>query len=154
MSQSQPLGIDAARWSGVAAAMADYLRRWLTAPLPPAVPLGTIAGAQRFLHQVLEGAALDRRERIRPEIPVMVGLSNWTIAVGVLARMPEQKARSEEVATVAQRFLDALKRMLEGERDQRLEVDAADMEQFFLELLRQGARRRQSAFAAKELPLG
>jgi hypothetical protein len=67
--------------------------------LPPQLPVcqpGTVSGAQRFFQQVLEGAALDRRERIRPEIPVMAGLSNWTIALDVFTRMPEPRAKPEE----------------------------------------------------------
>jgi hypothetical protein len=101
VSQSEALGIvDAGRWSGVAAAMADYLQRWLTSEISPPPPLGTIGGAERFLLRVLEGAALDRRERLRPEIPVMAGLSNWNIALDVLARLPEHTARVEEVGSV------------------------------------------------------
>src|ERR1700722_14015071 len=89
MSQTESLGIaDAARWTAVAASMSEYLGSWIgESHAPPPVPRGIFAGAHRFLDQALEGIALDRRQRFKPEIPIMAGLSNLSIAMVVLHRL-------------------------------------------------------------------
>src|SRR5438128_392573 len=89
MSQTESLGVvDPARWVGVAAWMVRFLQSWLAEEgEQPRVPRGIFAGARRFLTQALEGIALDRRERLKPDVPIMAGISNLTIALGVLHRL-------------------------------------------------------------------
>src|SRR4051794_10812579 len=107
MSQTESLGAaDASRWVGVAASMVEYLQSWLkTEAAVPPVPRGIFAGARRFLNQVLEGIALDRRQRVKPEIPIMAGLTNLTIALGVLHRLPTSPGNLEEVERTVQDYL-------------------------------------------------
>lgn len=153
MSQPDSIGfVDAGRWAGVAAALADYLQQWLESS-PPPLPRGTFAGAQRFLNLVLEGAALDRHERRQPEIPVMAGLLNWTLARGVLSGLPQPAAKPEDMETVIVKHLNCLRRIEAGESDDGLRADASELKSFFLELLQQGNRRRQASYAREEAPL-
>jgi hypothetical protein len=155
VSQTVSVGVvDAGRWVGVAAGMVDYLQRWLAAAgQPPQVPKGTFAGAGRFLDQVLEGIALNRHERLRPDIPVMAGLSNWNIAVGVLTQLPERPQQSEELEPIIQDYRKCLTAIQEGQSSNELRTKAESLKAFFGELLQQGTRARQSAFARAESPL-
>lgn len=154
MSQTESLGItDATRWVGVAASMVGYLESWLAEEQKqPPVPLGIFAGAQRFLTQALEGIALDRRQRPKPEIPIMAGISNLTIALGVLHRLagPENL---KEVEAKFNEYLQCLQAIQDHRpRSDQLVEKARLLKAFFAELQRQGNRARHAAFAKAEAP--
>jgi hypothetical protein len=55
---------------------------------------------------------------------------------------------------IAQRYIDSLAKIRQGLRDSSLESDVKEMRVFFIELLQQGTRRRQSFFATEESPSG
>jgi hypothetical protein len=155
MSQTESLGVvDAGRWVGVAAAMADYLERWLNGdPRLPPLPRGTFAGARRFLDQVLEGIALNRHQRVHADIPVMAGLSNWNIAIGVLTRLPDPPKQSDELEPIINGYVNCLEGIAGGRRSPELEMNTRSLVEFFRGLLRQGNQARQAAFAHAESPV-
>jgi hypothetical protein len=155
VSQTESWGVvEAGRWVGVAASMAEYLHRWLEAEVQPAPPLGTFAGARRFFSQVLEGIALSRGKRPTPDIPVMAGLSNWNIAIDVLTHLPQAPQKFEEVEPIINECVQCIQEIGEGrKRSPKLSKSAELLRNFFLELLKQGNRARQSAFARAESPL-
>jgi hypothetical protein len=155
MSQTESLGVaDPGRWVGVAASMAGYLQSWLAEEGDhPPVPRGIFAGARRFLTQAQEGIALDRRERPKPDIPIMAGISNLTIALGVLHHLapPENLAQVEEKFTEYLRCLQAIEE--NGPRSDALVQQARAVKAFFAELQEQGNRARHAAFARAASPL-
>jgi hypothetical protein len=83
----------------------------------------------------------------------MAGLSNWTIARDVLSGLPEPPARAAEVEKVIIKYLTCLNRIEAGERDDAMKANAGELKSFFLELLQQGSRKRQTAYAREESPL-
>jgi hypothetical protein len=154
VSQTESLGVtDAARWVGVAASMAGYLECWLAEEQKqPPVPRGIFAGARRFLTRALEGIALDRRQRLKTEIPVMAGISNLTIALGVLHRLAKPR-NLEEVEAKFNDFLQFLQDIEDNSpRSGPLVERARTVKAFFEELRQQGNRARHAAFARAEAP--
>ena len=154
MSQTESLGVaDAARWVGVAASMTGYLQSWLAEPSEqPPVPRGIFAGARRFLDQALVGIALDRRERPKPEIPIMAGISNLNIALGVLYRL-ERPGDLKQVEATVKAYLFCLKSIEESKpRSQVLVEQAQAVKAFFAELQKQGNRANHAAFAKAGSP--
>ncbi|MGH7173117.1 MAG: hypothetical protein ACRELF_00075 [Gemmataceae bacterium] len=154
MSQTESFGsADAARWLGVAASMVDYLQSWLrTDRKPPPVPRGIFAGASRFLKQALEGIALDRHERFDPEIPIMAGISNMTIALQVLHRLPLPPADLREAEKKFTDYLECLK-SIENSQSEELVQQVEAVKTFFEELRNQGNRAQHAAFARAEFLL-
>src|SRR5579871_577452 len=143
MSQTESLGVaDAARWIGVAASMEDYLQSWLTANRKtPPVPRGIFAGARRFLNYALEGIYLDRRERSQPQIPIMAGISNMTIALGVFRRLTNQPEALDKIERDLKDFLECLQAIEAAEdRSETLQSRVGALQQFFRELRQQGDR--------------
>lgn len=155
MSQTESLGgADASRWVAVAASLVEYLQSWVEAPEPPEIPRGIFAGARRFLNQVLEGVALDRHERIQPQIPIMVGITNLTIALGILRRLTPPLGSKEAEAKV--RLYLACLQAIEDRKDRSpaLMEQARALKDFFRELQDEGNRARHAAFARAESPRG
>jgi hypothetical protein len=134
--------------------MVEFLHSWLVTNQGfPAVPRGIFAGARRFLQHALEGIALNRHERSQPDVPIMAGISNLTIARAVFHQLPSPPGKLEEIEEKVKQFLQALKDF-EDQRPRSPELVrvAEAMQQFFHELQQQGHRARHAAFARAEAP--
>jgi hypothetical protein len=133
--------------------MVDYLESWQTGTSAPNVPRGIFAGAKRFLNQVLEGVAVNRRQRFREDIPIMAGITNLTIALGVLHRLAPPADDLDAVERRIQQYLRCLE-AVESDQSQlpALHETARDLQEFFRGLLEQGKRERHAAFARAEAP--
>jgi hypothetical protein len=155
MSQTESLGVaDASRWTSVAASLVDYLRIWLGAEqsAPPA-PKGVFAGARRFLDQALAGIALERRERPDPKIPIMAGITNLTIALGVTKRLSSPDGNLRSLEETLNGYLESLEAVTSNQpRTAELVQRVQSLKAFFQELQLQGNRARHAAFAQAEAP--
>jgi hypothetical protein len=155
VSQTESFGVDPGRWVGVAAAMADYLGKWLEAngQARPRPPRGIFAGARRFFEQVIEGVALNRRQRIRNDIPAMAGIANLTIAVSVLSRLPADPQDLDTVQQIVTKYLDCLQAISAEATGLVADSETVrEMKSFFLELQEQGNRARHAGFGRAESP--
>lgn len=147
--------VDASHWAGMASAVSAYLEQWAKRDKKRSVlPRGQFGAAKRFFNYVLQGTALENRQRKDSEAPTMAGISNLTIAVEVLAALPWKYATSDEVETRVQSYIDCLNAIEEPMH--RNTIDAKTVESlcvFLRELQRQGNLARHAAMATTEFSL-
>jgi hypothetical protein len=146
MSQIEPTNLtDASRWVGVAASMVEYLQAYSESDLSrPTPPRGILAGARRFFDQVLEGIALNRQQRFKPNIPILAGLSNLTVALHVLHRL---SFPAEDLGSVEEKIRGYLRCLAAFEDDQASPVrreEVQELKDFFRALQDQGNRARHA----------
>src|SRR4051812_13054791 len=98
------------RWSGVAASVAEYLEQLIAGTHQGmAVPIGAFRALQQFFEAVLEGEAINRRERARNDIPIMAGICCYAIASEVLTSLQVVEPAKNEVISQMQVHLKTLR---------------------------------------------
>jgi hypothetical protein len=102
---------------------------------------------------VLAGVALERHERLDPDLPIMAGVSNLSIALGVIRRLPAPPATLELVETRVKAYLGCIEDIAAGKA--RCEAGTEEVQAvaaFFRELQAEGNCARHAAFARAESP--
>jgi hypothetical protein len=83
----------------------------------------------------------------------MAGISNLTIAVEVLVRLPQGPHSLQDVESRLKDYLSVLTQLQHNPRVQLPSDKLIDLAKFFFELQEQGNLARHTAFARRESPV-
>lgn len=133
-------------WLLVAVSLAEYLQGLVDKKdMTGLVPKAAMMSVQRFFEYVLHGIAFDRRQPCRSDIPVMAGISNFTIATGVFFKIGLSTSQDEVAARIS-KYSEVLKRLTEKGVPPEDKDTVKEMILFFEELWEQGDRDHVEKF--------